>query len=134
MSGINSTVIVQNLKTNSGRVFYLENSGSPISDFKVKYHFTTENGKTPVLSDWDTPNASVHMEHISGDNWAVVFDFSGFTLTTGGMPNETRCSIGLSYQDGSEWNKDNDPSNNMSSNFAVNLDIEVFDSNGNRIN
>lgn len=62
--------------------FYLHNqSGSAsLSDFVVKYYFTVENGKTPVVEDYWTPNCSVSLQQISGDSWCAVFDFTGYTL------------------------------------------------------
>jgi hypothetical protein len=113
---------------------YIVNNGTAISNFTLKYYFATESGKNPVLQDFYSPNAIVSIEHISGDNYALVFKYTGFSLATGGeQPGPSECSVGLHFNDWSNWNKTNDQSNNLSTNFSVNPNIEVFDMNGNKI-
>lgn len=111
--------------------FRIQNVGtSSISDFKVAYYFKTENGKTPILEDWYTPNSSVAIEFVQDDLYRLVYDFSGFTLEAGASTPWPEASniVGLHYGDWSAWDKSNDYSSPATSNLMETSHILLFDS------
>lgn len=111
---------------------YFENTGcGALKDFKARYYFTVENGKTPVIEDWWTPNCTIALEHISGNQWAVVLDFTGTTLGSGDrIPKIGGIIFGIHYSDWSYFDKTNDFSQPPSSAYTVTYNIAVFDKNG----
>jgi len=113
---------------------FVENRGDDISNFVVYYYFNTENGKLPVLADWDSTTSNVTLEHVSGTRYRIKYDYDGFTLRhTTSTPFPSRTLVGVHYPDWSAMNLVNDPSNNRSSTYLVNDRIQIFDRHGNRI-
>ena len=88
----------------------IRNNGEvTINPVKVYYYFTVEGGKTPICDDWDTPGCSVNLEHISCDNYRIVFDCSEMNLEPGDyFPNQYGLVVGLHYEDWSDWDRSND--------------------------
>ena len=113
---------------------YIENIGTePVSNFYCHYYFTAENGKTPVLEDYYTPNSSVSLVG-SGNDYIVKYDFNGTTLQPQQIvPNQDGNSIGIRYHDWSPMDKSNDFSCNMSELIILNGNISVFLSDGTQI-
>ncbi|NLW31904.1 MAG: hypothetical protein GXY77_10655, partial [Fibrobacter sp.] len=113
---------------------YIENIGTePVSNFYCHYYFTAENGKTPVLEDYYTPNSSVSLVG-SGNDYIVKYDFNGTTLEPQQIvPNLDGNSIGIRYHDWSPMDKSNDFSCNMSELIILNGNISVFLSDGTQI-
>lgn len=108
-----------------------KNDSRSLSDFKVKYYFTVENGGTPAIEDYWTPNCTVSLEHISGDQWCAVMDFAGYTLQPGGrVPADGGTVFGLHYSDWGTWNKSNDFSQPTSDSYTSTDRIAVFNSSG----
>lgn len=56
-----------------------------ISDFKVRYFFTTENASNTVnLADYNSPNCTPALLKVPGTNdYALELDYTGFTLNPG---------------------------------------------------
>lgn len=111
---------------------YVVNKGvNPVSNFKVEYYFTVENGKIPVLDKYYTGDCAVSLVALSDGNYKIVYDYSGITIHPGQtLPNLSGSVVGLHYSDYSFWDKTNDYSNSMSSSFTENNRICVFAQNG----
>jgi len=106
-------------------------SGRDISSFKVHYYFDTEYFQTPVLEDWWSSASAVRLIQRGVEQYAVEFDYAGFTLPAGeSLPDENENAIGLHYGNWSPWDRTNDFSNNLMSDFTENAKIAVFDSAG----
>lgn len=105
-------------------------SGRDLPDFKVVYYFETEYFQAPVLEDWWSVHSAVHVVQRGSEQYAVEFNYSGYTLLAGASLPEGEASVGLHYADWSDWNRTNDFSNNGSASFAVNPNIAVFDAFG----
>jgi PKD repeat protein len=108
---------------------YIANMGSvALSDFKVVFKFTT-NGKTPKLEDWYTPYESPSLVNVSGNNYDVVYDYTGCTLNPGAIaPDSLGNVIGLHYTD---WATFTITTNfKPGASFALNTDLAVYDKNG----
>ena len=106
---------------------YIQNTGTEtITALTFRYYFATENGKTPVLEDWDTPNCSVMLVPTAG-GYYVRYSVTGFTLLPGGLlPHSSGNVVGLHYGDWSAWDKTNDFSNRLNSSFLENTNIPVY--------
>lgn len=106
----------------------MKNNGTEtIASFSVYYYFTTENGKTPVLDDWNTPNSSLTLENLGGGEYRVKFEYSNVNLSPNQEITYQGNSFGLHYSDRSNWDKSNDYSNNLSNNFSENNKIVVYE-------
>ncbi len=115
----------------SGPNIYVQNRGDDISDFIVYYYFTAENGRTPILEDWSSPNAVVSLEDLGGGNYRIKYDYTGFTLPhLVSWPGESQTAVGIRYSDYSPIDETNDPSNNLSPVFEANPNIQIVDSTG----
>lgn len=109
---------------------YISNNGSePITNCSYRYYFYTENGKTPVLDDYYTPDENVTVENIEGDLYRLVYTVNKTILPGDNVPFPPGNSIGLHYNDWSLWDKTNDYSNNHSAISIINDKIAVY-SNG----
>lgn len=85
-----------------------------ISNFKVRYFFTTENNSTVVyLADYNSPNCTPSILRVPGTKeYALELDYTGFTLNPGETSegvNENQFHIW--YNDYSPIDKYNDYSN-----------------------
>lgn len=111
---------------------YIENlSDTPFSDFVVRYYFTVENGKTPVLVDYWTPNFAIALEQLSSTQWCAVLDYTGYTLPAKGRAPENSGEVfGLHYADWSSWDKGNDFSQPPSNSYTLTDKVAVFDDAG----
>jgi hypothetical protein len=111
---------------------FIENTGTvPISDFYYLYYFTAEDGKTPVLDDYYTPNESVSLLCLGHNRYAVQYDFTGVSLYPGQIhPNTSGNVIGIHYQNWEPFWKRNDVSFVFSDQFTQNNNIEVFSAQG----
>lgn len=108
--------------------FYVKNTGDiTISSYIVYYYFTTENDKTPVLNDWYTPNSTLSLEDLGNGDHRVKFDYDNVNLSPGQEITPSGNSWGLHFSDWSDWDKSNDYSNNLSSDFAENQKIVVYE-------
>ena len=109
----------------------MENNGNTaLSDFKVRYYFTTENGLTPVKEDYWTPNFTVTLEYLGGNDCCAVLDYSGYTLEPGGrVPDNDGEIFAIHYSDWSYFNKTNDFSQPPGNNYTVTENIAIFNSN-----
>jgi arabinoxylan arabinofuranohydrolase len=113
------------------RLYIENNCDEPWSDFKIRYYFTVENGKTPVVEDYYTPNAGISLRYVNGNVWAVVLDFTGYTLAAGGrLPANDGISFGIHYSDWSYFNKANDYSQPQGASYTRSLGISVFSGTG----
>ena len=113
---------------------YLENDlCGTLKNFKVKYYFSVENGKTPVIEDWWTPHCTLSLEHFSGNIWAVVMHFD-ITLEPGDrIPEEGGIIFGIHYSDWSYFDKSNDFSQPPSNSYTLTHNIAIFDNADNLI-
>jgi hypothetical protein len=111
----------------------IENASNfPWANFKARYYFTAENGKTPVVDDYWTPNFSVSLEQLNGNNWAVVLDYDGITLEPGEqIPASGDGDVfAVHYSDWSYFDKTNDFSQPGSSSYSSENNLALFDSDG----
>ncbi|MBN1759623.1 MAG: fibronectin type III domain-containing protein [Chitinispirillaceae bacterium] len=106
---------------------YIQNTGTEtINDFYYRYYFETENGKVPVLEEYYTPNATVQIASC-GSGYYIQYSVTGANLTPGGLlPNSAGNVVGLHFNDWSNWDNNNDFSNNLSAVFAENQNIALF--------
>jgi PKD repeat protein len=108
---------------------YIANMGTAaLADFKVVFKFTS-NGKTPVLQDYYTPVETPSLVNVSGNNYKVVYDYTGYTLNPGSVvPDTSGNVIGLHYADWSTWTVTS--SFRPGASFAANTNLGVYDKNG----
>jgi ELWxxDGT repeat protein len=111
---------------------YVKNLGtSTISDLRVEYYFTTENGKTPIVDNYYIPKSTTQLVSLGYDNYKIVYNFSGFSVDPDSvLPNFGGNIVGIHYGDWSTINKTNDYSNSLSSVFSENSRICVYSGNG----
>lgn len=109
-----------------------ENVGSEsISDFVIKYYLHTEHYKVPVLEPWYSAFATVSLEELGEEQYAVVFDFSGTTLAGNSvLPIDPSNVVGIHYDDWSDFDKNNDFSNLSVTTSTINPKVALFDQNG----
>lgn len=113
------------------RVIVKNNTSSVLANYKAHYFFTTENGKTPVLTDVSTPNSSVSLQQLDTRSWAVVVDFTGKTLNPGQTSGGTGETFSVRYSDNSTFDKSNDFSQPVhGSNQTATDRIAVYDGGG----
>jgi len=114
---------------------YIQNTGSSaLSDFIYQYKFNVENGKTPILEDFYTPNSNISLINLGNDEYILEYSFAGVTLNPGQvLPNMDGNVVGIRYSDWSFVDKTNDFSNLMNSSFIENSNILVYDGSGNLI-
>jgi len=124
-----------NAQNTSTPRIYIQNTGTePISNFYYHYYFRTENGNTPTFQGYYTPACAVTLEGAGDGVYYLRYNFSGFTLEPGEIqPNTSGNSVGIMYPNWSPWDKNNDLSNNLSTEFAMNGQIPVFLSDGTQI-
>lgn len=116
-------------------LFIRNTTGQTLSNFTAKYFFTVENDKTPVLEDVWTPHSNLSLQQIQGDLWAVVMDYSGYSLAAGAQvpaSNEGE-SFRLRYSDWSTFDKSNDYSQPESGAYNNSVRIAVYDNAGNLV-
>lgn len=109
---------------------YLKNATStPWNNFKLKYYFTADNGNTPWIDDYYTPNSTPTLEHLGSDQWAAILDFNGFTLDAGEMIAENTGGEFFGLQYNNYWayfNKGNDYSIPDGSKLTMKNNMAVF--------
>jgi hypothetical protein len=112
--------------------FYLKNNGaSDLASFKVRYHFTVENGKTPILEDYYSPGCQLALTRVAGNEWYAECDYAGTTLAPGAThPNTDGIVFSLHYANWSSWNKSNDLSNPGTSTFIQSNELTILRSDG----
>lgn len=111
---------------------YIENHDTtPLTDFVVKYYFTLEPWNTPVLDPYWTPNCTTYLENLGSNIYAVVMDFSGYTLLPNGrVPESSGIVFGIHDADWKWWYKTNDHSQPSGTTYALTDRIAIFDSGG----
>ena len=110
----------------------LRNVGAePLSGYKVQYIVRLPPGKTPLLEDWYTPNAEVHLLHLENNDWAVEFHV-GNRILFPGMTEELG-NVGVHFPDWSAWSKTASPSWNNSAVFKPTDRVIVLNSEGEQI-
>jgi len=116
------------------RIFIKNTGTEPIRNFYYLYFFTVENGKTPVIEDYYTPNESVSLEYLGYNRYAVRYDYHGVTLYPGQvLPDPNGNVIGIHYPNWEPFCKEDDKSFNFSSELVPNREIAVFSEDGYRI-
>ena len=108
--------------------FYIVNNGaSALSDFTMRYYFTAEFFKLPVIDDYWTPYCSSYLQWLGGGSWCAVFDFNGYTLPAGGrVPENSGQIVGIRYTDWSTFNKSNDYSQPPSNSYTLTNNVAIF--------
>jgi oligosaccharide reducing-end xylanase len=101
------SVIADHQASQQAALSVINATASPLQNFTAQYFFTTENGKTPVLSDLSTPNSSVSLVQVDKLVWAVRLNYAGKTLAAGAS-FATPETFGLAYTDGSPFDVSND--------------------------
>jgi hypothetical protein len=109
---------------------YVKNIGERrITDFDLRYYFTVENKKRPVIETYYTPGSSVKLTRVSKREYCVCYQFRQVNIEPGGIyPNRDGNSIGIHYDDWSPMNKENDYSNPGSSDWHMTrrVDVEIL--------
>lgn len=106
---------------------YIQNTGTEtIDSFSYRYYFTTENGLPPCVQDYYTPNEQITLVPY-GSGYYIQYTVTNANLIPGGLlPHSSGNIVGLHYNDWSNWDKTNDFSENMSSNFVENQNIPFY--------
>lgn len=111
---------------------YVKNIGRRrITDFNLRYYFTVENKKKPVLETYYTPGSSVKLIRVSKREYCVCYQFHQVNIEPGGIyPSRDGNCIGIHYDDWSPMNKENDYSNPRSSDWHLTsrVDVRILDS------
>jgi hypothetical protein len=111
---------------------YVKNLGThTISDLRVEYYFTTENGKTPIVENYYIPKSTTQLVSLGYDNYKIVYNFAGSSVDPdSALPNYGGNVVGIHYADWSYINKTNDYSNSLARVFSENSRICVYSSTG----
>jgi hypothetical protein len=107
--------------------FYAVNTGNVfIGGFHLRYFFTVENGKTPVLENYYLPNVTATLENLGNNMWDVDYHYvgMGFGPTTL-VPDSSGFVSGIHYSDWSAFDKSNDYSNPGSGSFIKATQVQV---------
>lgn len=112
-------------------VIKLRNVGtSAISNFELRYYFTTENKKKPILDVYHAPQGiQLQLDARGGDEYSVHIKLDGITLLPGQALDEGGVQFALHYSDYSVWNKANDFSykaQNISGNYVLNQKVPAY--------
>lgn len=110
--------------------FHIKNDGSAISGLKASYYLSANPGKTPRLSVWSCPNATVSMTSLGGNNYQVVANYGSKVIPTDAPSHVTNCLFGVNHTDWSAWNKNDDASENGSASFVANPRMTLEDASG----
>lgn len=87
----------------------VKNEGTEaIADAKVYYYFTAEKSVNVVLEDFHTPSCSISLVNLSNGNYAIVFDYKGYTFEKGKNEYLGLANIGIHYADYSAYNRADD--------------------------
>ena len=107
---------------------YVKNTGTePVSDFKVRYYFTEENGSA-IGEFWHNPYSSATVVQVDDINYYTEFDYADFALLADGVtPHLDGTSFGVHLSDWSEIDKIDDFSYIESTDFIENDNIAIFD-------
>jgi hypothetical protein len=107
--------------------FYLVNTGNvTLSEVHVRYHFTVENNKMPVLERYWLPDVTTELHQISGNHWVVDYHWEGMNFGPGTfIPSQDGFSSGIHYSDWSAFDKTNDASNPGTGTFVKTTSLEV---------
>jgi len=112
----------------------LENIGRvSVRDYEVRYSFYVPDGATPILDVYDMQELSASLKDLGMGRWQVVIKGSSSLGPKISWANPAQFALHLpNWQTG--WNADDDPSHkDISGEWALANDIEVFDAAGNRI-
>ena len=121
------------------RIRLINNGSTPISNFQIRYYFTTENDLIPQMdgTDWYKYGSQVSLLTLGSNQYALVFDFTGTTLHPGeSLPLGDGVQAGVHYTDWEAMNPANDFSHTdlqQCGVYTTTLDIPVFDQSGNLI-
>ncbi|MBN1756851.1 MAG: cadherin-like domain-containing protein, partial [Chitinispirillaceae bacterium] len=111
------------------RMYLVNTSNEVISNCRIEYYFTTENGKAPLLDLYYVANAKVTLASRGNGDYTIVYDLTGISLSPGAVfPNPGGMVVGLHYNDWSTVDVTNDYSNNRATYFKENGNICVYDS------
>jgi hypothetical protein len=125
---------VYNYCQSNPRVRIVNTGSTPVSNFKVEYYFTVENGKTPILEKYYTGDCSVYLVSMGDSSYKIVYDYTGKTIQPGqSLPDLAGSVVGLHYPDYSPFVKTNDYSNNLSTVFVKNDHICIYSQSGSLI-
>lgn len=89
-----------------------ENTGSDaVREFEMRFAFTIDPGRTPVLASWYVPSCQGRLEDRGQGLWDAVYECRNLSILPGARwPDATGVVFGLHHQDWSAWNKSDDPS------------------------
>ena len=107
--------------------FYVVNKGNvTIGGFHLRYFFTIENGKTPVLERYYLPNVTATLEDLGGGNWDVDYHYQGMSFgPTTFLPDSSGFVSGIHYADWSALDKSNDVSNPGTGSFVKTNSVQL---------
>jgi hypothetical protein len=107
--------------------FYAVNTGNvTIGGFHLRYFFTVENGKTPVLERYYLPNVTATLENLGSGMWDVDYHYQGLSFgPTTLVPDSSGFASGIHYSDWSTFDKSNDFSNPGSGSFIDATRVQV---------
>ncbi|HEX2957954.1 MAG TPA: Ig-like domain-containing protein [Chitinispirillaceae bacterium] len=109
------------------RLYVVNTSNETISNCRIEYYFSSENGKVPQLDKYYTANAKVILASRGNGDYTIVYDLTGINIAPGAIyPNAGGMVVGIHYQDWSTVNITNDYSNNRASSYAENNTICVY--------
>jgi hypothetical protein len=106
-------------------VIYVENTETESANgFDCYYFFTVENGKTPVLEEYYTPDSTVSLMGLGSGNYAVKYHFD-LVLDPGRTTNQSGEKVGIRYSDWSVMDKSNDASNPGGSTWIISDSVQA---------
>lgn len=116
--------------------FYVENTGTQaLSDFEVRYWFTTGNGKALDYLVYNNNQAIVTKVQEASDYYSVRFKYSGIALAPGEKTEwGNGAELFLHHTDWSVWNKSDDYSHaGIGATFGEAHYVALYNSAGNLI-
>lgn len=112
-------------------VLRIRNVGAvPLRAAKVLWFVKVPVGSSLLVSDWDTPEASLSSRELQGGIWEVSIHLDQYRL----FPQQETGEIqfGISLKSGQSWNKSEDPSR-VGGDLVEHRGVLVFDDLGRRI-
>ncbi len=127
---IPSTIVVYSKDEGDGllsrtRMIVRNEGDAPVSDIKLYYYFTAEKSAEVLLEDWYSPSCTVSLLKISNGNYAIEYDYTGYTFEKGKDEYLGENIVGIKYADYSEYNRFDDYSFIQSSDFVKNTLVSV---------
>jgi RHS repeat-associated protein len=102
-----------------------------LSNYKIRYYFTTEYGLDPIVERWDPTNIPYEQVSLGLDAYYLEFDMSAYPVHGGQQLRwGNGIHFGIHYSNYSTWDVYNDFSRPYTNSYQDNDRIQIIDQNG----